>query len=278
MVSRKVIFGSLFCLFTLGFFSSCEEEKPAIVLDPCECYDVIASKKEDHQIYDTCSQALHANDAFLKSYTKCQYAAITGRDTADVVIPEEKPATANMAKDGQYVVNVEESNVRFVGKKTILGKKHKGQFKLQEGTITIEDSTITAINLVVDINSLQETSNGLDEEMKAKFVSHLLGEDFFDAANHPTATFNFTTSNGATFKLSLEGELTIKGKTVAESMNASISGSGEDGFVAGGSFIINRTDFGVNYNSASIFSDLGDNIIEDEVPVAFTIKATRVAD
>lgn len=262
---------------TVLAFVACDEKEEKIVLDPCDCYDILSKGQEENPIYDTCNQAIHANDAFLKSYTKCQFAAIRGkgRDTSDVVIPEQKAATANLADDGIYVINTEESSVRFIGKNSILGKKHRGEFKIKEGQITVQDSTISQMTLVLDISSLQETTKGVDPEMATKLVGHLLSPDFFDAEQYPTATFEFKSSNNASFKLELTGDLTIKDVTKSQEMFASISGSGENGMVAGGSFVINRTDFGINYNSSSIFGDLGDNVIEDDVPIAFTIKADR---
>ncbi|NNE56323.1 MAG: hypothetical protein HKN32_09900, partial [Flavobacteriales bacterium] len=137
---------------------SCDEDKPKIVLDPCECYTVLSGGDDTHQLYDTCNQALHVNDAFKLSYTKCQYAAITGADTADVVIPQNTAPKINIAEDGTYIVDTEESQIRFIGRNQILNKSHKGSFKVSSGTLVVRDSALIEGNIIIDVTSLVEES------------------------------------------------------------------------------------------------------------------------
>ncbi|NNE55638.1 MAG: YceI family protein, partial [Flavobacteriales bacterium] len=105
----------------------------------------------------------------------------------------------------------------------------------------------------------------------------LLSANFLDAQNHPTAEITLTSTNKASFKVEATADVTLRGQTNSESFNVSVSGSGEDGLLIGGSLVFDRTDYGINYGSGSIFDDLGDNVIQDQVAIAFNIKATKVA-
>jgi len=267
----------LAALFSMTLLISCNDDNDQpLVLDACECYEILSQGLESNMLYDTCNQALHADDEFIVNYTKCQYAAITGHDVSDVVIPKNKAPEISIPSNGTYSLNVDESEARFIGRNSILNKKEKARFNFKEGTIVIKDSTLVDAHLVIDILSLTNMSKN-KEKPNDKLVKHLLSDDFLSAEKYPTATFEMTGSNNGTFKLKVEGLLTIKGVSKPISFHTSlIESDGE--LVVGGSFVINRTDFGINYNSGSIFSDLGDEVIEDEVPVAFNIKANKISD
>ncbi|MCH5600262.1 YceI family protein [Niabella ginsengisoli] len=104
----------------------------------------------------------------------------------------------------------------------------------------------------------------------------------FDAANHPTATFEVTAVEeyvaDSTNKIILDGatntikgNLTLKGVTKNVSFPAAITVTPSI-VTARANFNINRTDWGLIYNSDQ---SLGDKFIRPEVNISFTITASK---
>ena len=109
----------------------------------------------------------------------------------------------------------------------------------------------------------------------AKFDEHLKSGDFFDAAKFPTATFKSTKVAAAgTNKLSVTGDLTIKGITKPVVLAVTLNGAGPHpmkkvpalGFDA--STTIKRSDFGLGAYVPNV---------SDEVKIRITTEALQDA-
>lgn len=97
----------------------------------------------------------------------------------------------------------------------------------------------------------------------AKFDEHLRSADFFDAAKFPTATFKSTKVEAAgTNKLTVTGDLTVKGITKPVVLDVTVNGAGEHpmakvpsvGFDA--TTTIKRSDFGVGAYAPAVSDDV----------------------
>lgn len=262
-----------FIAATLLACAGCEST-PEMEFDACECVRILNNKEVDHPFHDSCAAKVNVDKEFMEVFVKCQYAAITGTDTADVVIPENKPPELIMPSDGVYELDLEGSELRFLGKNSILGKKHGGTIQFLSGSVTITDTLLSAAEFVIDMTSVAGTGFD-DEEESNNFAGHLMSADFFDSEKYPTATVVWTGDADNVFKLKGEADLTMKGVTKRIPLNVSLAPSDENNINIGGSLIINRTDFGVNYNSGSVFTDLGDHVIDDEVPVVFSLEISK---
>ena len=106
----------------------------------------------------------------------------------------------------------------------------------------------------------------------AKFDEHIRSADFFDAAKFPTATFKSTKVEAAgTNKLTVTGDLTVKGITKPVVLDVTVNGAGEHpmakvpsvGFDA--TTTIKRSDFGVGAYAPNV---------SDEVNIRITTEAT----
>ncbi|HTE39352.1 MAG TPA: YceI family protein, partial [Steroidobacteraceae bacterium] len=82
-----------------------------------------------------------------------------------------------------------------------------GKLPVQRGSITLDSAQKTgAVEVTFELKSV---ATGVP-----KFDEHLRSKDFFDAGNHPTATFKSTkTAFKGESPSSLSGDLTIKGVT-----------------------------------------------------------------
>ena len=115
----------------------------------------------------------------------------------------------------------------------------------------------------------------------AKFDEHLRSADFFDAAKFPTATFKSTKVEAAgTNKLTVTGDLTVKGVTKPVVLDVTVNGAGEHpmmkvpsvGFDA--TTTIKRSDFGVGAYAPAVSDDVKIRITtEASVPKAEDAKA-----
>jgi polyisoprenoid-binding protein YceI len=141
---------------------------------------------------------------------------------------------------------------------------------------------MTKGSFILDMNSITN-SDLQDADMKSKLVGHLKSPDFFDVAKFPTATFVVTrvarlkAAQNATGEIKathlVEGNLTMKGITQQVKLNATISIMNGKLTAASLPFKVDRTKWGVNYQSKSIFSELKDKFIYDEITLKIDLLA-----
>ena len=184
----------------------------------------------------------------------------------------EQAATAVMVS-GTYTVEPS-SVVEWVGKKPT--GQHKGTISLQSGALNVNNGNITG-DFVIDMNSITVTDI-TEDEGKSDLEAHLKGtgkedgaDHFFNVKTYPTGSFKLTSFDGT----NVTGDLTLKGKTKTISFPASLTISDNEVSLESKPFEINRVDFGVNYASKSVFGDLKDKFINDEVELVVKLKAKK---
>ena len=184
----------------------------------------------------------------------------------------EQAATAVMVS-GTYTVEPS-SVVEWVGKKPT--GQHTGTIGLQSGNFTVENGKVTG-DFTIDMNSITvtditEADGKLDLEAHLKGTGKEDGADhFFNVKTYPTGTFKLTSFDGA----NVTGDLTLKGKTKTISFPATLTIADGEVTLESKPFEINRVDFGVNYASKSVFGDLKDKFINDEIELVVKVKAKK---
>lgn len=184
----------------------------------------------------------------------------------------EKAATAVMVS-GTYTVEPS-SVVEWVGKKPT--GQHTGTIGLQSGSLTVDNGKVTG-DFTIDMNSITvtditEADGKLDLEAHLKGTGKEDGADhFFNVKTYPTGTFKLTSFDGA----NVTGDLTLKGKTKTISFPATLTVTDSEVTLESKPFEINRVDFGVNYASKSVFGDLKDKFINDEIELVVKVKAKK---
>ncbi|RMG57023.1 MAG: YceI family protein [Bacteroidetes bacterium] len=168
-------------------------------------------------------------------------------------------------------INTEASQIYWQGAK--VAYMHYGTIQVAEGSLFAQDGQLAGGTIAIDMNSIVNLD--LDDPKKnADLVGHLQSPDFFDVANHPTATLEITSVTpvkGSTYSIS--GNLTIKGITHQITFPAEIS-MGSNGLQAQARFSIDRAKWDVRFNSGSFFENLGDNLIKDEIGLVLDIQAS----
>lgn len=162
-------------------------------------------------------------------------------------------------------VDVKKSTVKWHAEK-VTGQ-HEGGVSLKDGSLTFKAGKLTGGNFTADMNSITVTDIKADQGGD-KLVGHLKADDFFGTEKHPTATLVFKTlaakANGV---YTVTADLTLKGITKPVTFDLATTANS-----ATTSFKIDRTKYGIEYNSKSIFSGIGDKAIYDD----FTITVNLV--
>ncbi len=196
----------------------------------------------------------------------------------NATITEEQKASE--ATGMTFVVDTAESEVKFTGHG--VGKNHPGDFRVQSGSVAVENNQITGGSFVIDIKSMEMGEKG--DMYEKKLRPHLLSGDFFDAEKFGTAKFEITkvepykksendtdTSivDGANFNVS--GNLTIKGETRNVTFPAKIE-LDDNKLSSKANFEIDRTQWKMNYGNDKT---LGDKFISEKVNIKLDLEAKR---
>lgn len=170
-----------------------------------------------------------------------------------------------------YSVDKAASTVSFLGTKPV--GTHTGDFKLSDGSFTIDNGNITSGSFMIDINSMVMTDK--DTAYMSKLAGHLLSADFFEADKFPTAKFEITAcepiANNSTASHQISGNLTLKDSTKNVTFPAMVSVS-ENEVSAVADFVIDRTQWGLFYGNDK---SLGDKFIYPEVKINLSVKASK---
>jgi polyisoprenoid-binding protein YceI len=165
-----------------------------------------------------------------------------------------------------YKVVTDKSTVRWTGKK--VGKDHTGKIALKEGSFTLKNGKFTSGQFVIDMNAMTNEDIA-DAEWNAKLVGHLKSDDFFSVEKFPLSTLKIRESTKFDKdEATITADLTIKGITHPVTFKVKRIG---DVFQA--SVVFDRSKYDVKYASGKFFSSLGDNAIDDMIPIDVTLVA-----
>ena len=154
------------------------------------------------------------------------------------------------------------------------GARHDGSVQLVSGSIDISSASDVNGKFIVDL-TLMKCFDLKNEGTNKKLIGHLKSDDFFDVANYPNAVLELVSGkniSGNEFKFN--GNLTIKGRTHPITFKGTVIENNLS-YDADLKLIFDRSKYDVRYRSASLFSDLGDRIIADDVKLTVKAKFKR---
>ncbi len=207
----------------------------------------------------------------------CQNPSAT---TAPSQVPEPTSTKVNTSKeqtDAQSTKTAKpysimaRSKIKWTGSQ--FKKQHSGTLDIVDGVIEVIDNKIVGGKVIIDMNSLINTDLKAGEG-KEKLEGHLKSEDFFDVANHPTATFEITNIKNTL----VTGDLTIKGITKSITFPAIFDVHWEHLRVATNYFNIDRTDWNIKYGSTKFFDNLKDKAISDQLSIQLALFCQQKLD
>ncbi|PNW28858.1 YceI family protein [Formosa algae] len=189
-----------------------------------------------------------------------------------------EPVAETVATADTYKVDVDSSTIEWKGAKPT--GEHFGTISITSGELSAEGNTIESGMFTIDMNSI--VALDLEGDKKQNLEAHLKGTvegkegDFFNINEFPTATFEVTglTTNDAN-KTMLSGNLTLKGIKKNVSFPVTVSTTENTLSLVSETFAIDRTQWGVNFGSKSVFDNLGDKFIDDDIILTVKLKATK---
>lgn len=191
----------------------------------------------------------------------------------------EQPNEITNAIGTKFNVDTKESIINWTGFK--LTGKHNGTIHLKEGFISLKDSIINGGRFFIDMNTITVTDLKAGDG-KEDLENHLKGtgendkkDHFFNVKKYPTSDFKISKVEKDGDKYIVFGNLSIKGITKAVNFPATIKVSDDEISINSEPLRLNRTYWNVNYASKSIFADIGDKFISDEIEVQVYVKAKK---
>ena len=154
------------------------------------------------------------------------------------------------------------------------GARHDGDVQLVSGFVDISETSNVSGKFIVNLNSMScyDLKNKFTNQ---KLISHLKSDDFFNVENYPEAVLDLLSShNIAGNEYKFMGNLTIKGRTHSIIFTGTVKEE-KLSYETNLKLIFDRSKYDVRYRSASLFSDLGDRIIADDVKLTVKAKFKR---
>jgi polyisoprenoid-binding protein YceI len=206
-----------------------------------------------------CVHTLFSSEEDLMIQTQCEPVVTRIADGAELPAP------------GRWQIDPGHTELAFIGRHFMLTKV-RGRFTGLSGVIDVaqlpDDSTV---EVTIDMTSLESGNEARDE--------HLRSADFFDAANHPAATFSARASGWLGTRGVLAGELTLRGVTRPVTLQAEYLGHAADPwgghravFTAAGT--IDREDWGLTWN---LPLDGGGLVVSNQIRIEIELEAVLQA-
>ncbi|HQX43694.1 MAG: YceI family protein [Saprospiraceae bacterium] len=155
---------------------------------------------------------------------------------------------------------------------------HNGSLKFKESKLFIDQAGNLAGGVFnIDMTTIANLDIS-DPDEKKDFEENMKSGNFFQVDSFPTAEFRIvavTASKDSLTNAIVDGELTIKSITKPLRIKAHVNIAENIMLIIIPEFIIDRTEWGINYNSKKIFSNLLDNLINDEIKINMKILALR---
>lgn len=200
----------------------------------------------------------------------------TNQQNAGTVTPTTEVSAEPTKEAGKFTYSVTANSVvEWVGSKPT--GKHNGTVTVTEGGVNVANGAITSGEFVLDMNTITvlDLASG---DGKENLEGHLKGTEkeedadhFFNVKKFPNAVFIFKSFDGT----NITGDLSIKGITKTITFPATVNVTDSEVSITSETFKINRVDFGVNYGSKSVFDNLKDKFINDEIELVVKVKTTK---
>ncbi|MBO9684923.1 MAG: YceI family protein [Flavisolibacter sp.] len=194
------------------------------------------------------------------------------RGTAKKENTTEASASAVTSHTGneKYIpIDTKESVVEWKGSNSF--GTHEGYVSISKGELIIENGQLRGGSAVVNMNTIVDEQHSGDNGL----IQHLKNPDFFDVEKYPGASIAITrVAEIKTGEIEVTANLTIKGIANTVTFPAKIEIKDEI-VKADGSFIIDRTNWGIRYKSGKFFDLLADKTISDYIEFKVKIVAKK---
>ena len=169
----------------------------------------------------------------------------------------------------QWAVDTSHSEIHFSVRHMGISTA-RGSFSQFTGLIDETDGTVAAVDVTIDVSSISTGDSKRDE--------HLRSADFFDVANHATATFALTKFERYGEDVTATGNLTMRGVTRPVTLKGEIAGPAKDPWgnqkvSATLATTISRKEWGLVWN---VVLESGGFLVSDDVKLSIDVQAAPV--
>lgn len=198
--------------------------------------------------------------------------------TAEAEIKPPVEAKSISREATKYEADTIASSIIWTGSKPT--GTHTGTIKLSEGKIFVKDSIIETATFTINMRSITVTDS-IDAKQKQDLENHLKGlkanseDHFFNTNKYPTGTFEITGIVANNSKTMIEGNLTLKGITKNVRFPAVVTVTDNLVTIVSETFKIDRTLWNINFSSKSVFQNLGNGYISDDIELKINVIATK---
>lgn len=199
--------------------------------------------------------------------------AATGEATAG-----EAGAAGTSAEDYiTYNTDIENSNIEWIGARP--ASQHNGTVGIKEGFIQVNNDEIIGGEFTIDLENIVVLDIS-DPDRNARLKEHLESDDFFDVPNHPEAFFEITgvrkiENPENEFTHQITGNLLMRGVNRSITFDALIEINNDQVSARSVQFLIDRTEWGVNFQSQTVYADLVDRFILDDIALVINLSASK---
>lgn len=200
--------------------------------------------------------------------------AACGGPQGEKALTGDAQAVSVMSGDVTLNADLETSIIEWEGAKPT--GTHNGTIELTEGQLYLDEGNVVGGKFVIDMNSIV-VLDLTDPDMNGKLLGHLKSADFFETETYPTATFEITSveavqgNPAATHNIT--GNLSMKDVTRSVTFPATVNVSDNGVTATSATFLIDRTQWNVQYGSKTLFANLKDDFINDQMALTITLNA-----
>jgi polyisoprenoid-binding protein YceI len=178
--------------------------------------------------------------------------------------------TKSQLSTGTWAIDPVHSSIAFSARHLMVSKV-RGYFTTFSGAVVVDEDGTPSVTAEIAVDSVNSGNEQRD--------AHLKSADYFDAENHPTATFTSTGVRADGDHYLLDGDFTLKGVTKPVSLNLEFNGTNPGmghGEVAGftASVVLNRKDFGIDVDMPL---ETGGVVVGEKVTITLEIEALKQA-
>lgn len=194
----------------------------------------------------------------------------------------------NAAEGGSEAVTYsvqEGSQIQFRGYKIVGTGEHNATIAVSEGSVSVEGEKLSAGSFTFDMTNIKVLDK-MPDKNKQMLMGHFASDDFFNIEAYPSSKFEITSVTAKaegenTHEIS--GNLTIRDSVKNITFPAKVTIS-ENGLEATGKTVINRLDWGINYDkekmslSEELKAKAKNGLVSQDVDIEITIKAGAAAE
>lgn len=183
-----------------------------------------------------------------------------------ILIETEASLAPSGTDTGTYQFSTEKSKIIWTGYGETGDYSLSGMVPVKAGYCNLNGTVPANGQLIIQMKNMSSGNENL--------IDHLKGDDFFKTEKFPEAVYELKSAKAEGDSCLLSGELTICGIKKPIETKAVVLRYGKMCQIIS-DFRIDRTQWGIRYNSSSFFSNVGDQAIRNDIRIQFVLTGEQ---